>query len=67
MNKSSLAATAAMLGLTLVLSPIANLQAAELKVLAGGSMTARLSELGTQFERATGHKVCCSASAPRPN
>ena len=57
MNKSSLAATAAMLGLTLVLSPIANLQAAELKVLAGGSITDSLKELGPQFERASGHKV----------
>src|SRR5262249_62132043 len=31
--------------------------AAELKVLAGGSMTASLKELGPRFERATGHKL----------
>jgi molybdate transport system substrate-binding protein len=43
--------------LTLVLSPIAALQAAELRVLAGGSMTAVLNELAPQFERASGHKL----------
>jgi molybdate transport system substrate-binding protein len=31
--------------------------AAELKVLAGGSMTGPLNELGPQFERASGHKL----------
>jgi molybdate transport system substrate-binding protein len=46
-----------MLGLTIVLSPALGAQAAELKVMAGGSMTASLQELGPQFERATGHKV----------
>ena len=33
------------------------LTAAELKVLAGGSMTAALNELKPQFERASGHKL----------
>jgi molybdate transport system substrate-binding protein len=32
-------------------------QAAELKVMAGGSMTASLQALGPQFEKATGHKL----------
>ena len=32
-------------------------EAAELKVLAGGSTTGWLNELSPQFERATGHKV----------
>ena len=35
----------------------AELQAAELKVLAGGSMTAVLNELAPPFERASGHKL----------
>jgi len=46
-----------MLGLALVMSPIADLQAAELRVIAGGSMTGSLNELGPQFERASGHKL----------
>jgi molybdate transport system substrate-binding protein len=57
MKKPLFAAAGSVLGLTLALSPISNLQAAELKVLAGGSMTGVLNELGPQFERATGHKL----------
>ena len=57
MKNPLLAAAAPMLGLALVLSPMAKLQAAELKVVAGGSMTGPLSELGPQFERASGHKL----------
>src|ERR1700692_369256 len=53
----SLTAAASMLGLVLVTSPMTSLRAAELKILAGGSMTGPLSELGPQFERATGHKL----------
>ncbi|HEY3641836.1 MAG TPA: substrate-binding domain-containing protein, partial [Xanthobacteraceae bacterium] len=45
------------LGLATALSPITDTQAAELKILAGGSMTASLNELGPRFERATGHKL----------
>jgi molybdate transport system substrate-binding protein len=40
----------------LAMSPVAG-HAAELKVLAGGSMTVSLNELAPQFERATGHKL----------
>ena len=43
--------------LVLVLSPMAQLQAAELRVLAGGSMTSVLNELAPPFERASGHKL----------
>jgi molybdate transport system substrate-binding protein len=55
MKKSLPTAAASMLGLALVLSPMA--EAAELKVLAGGSMTGPLNELGPRFERASGHKL----------
>ena len=57
MEKSLLTAAASLFGLMLVMSPIADLHAAELKVLAGGSMTGPLNELGPQFERASGHKL----------
>jgi molybdate transport system substrate-binding protein len=57
MKKPWLAAAASLLGLVLVMSPIDHFHAAELKVLAGGSMTGPLNELGPQFERATGHKL----------
>lgn len=48
-------AIAAAIGLAMALAPGA--RAAELKVLAGGSMTASLKELGPRFEKATGHKL----------
>jgi molybdate transport system substrate-binding protein len=57
MKKLSLTAAASMLGLALVMPPITDLQAAELRILAGGSMTGSLNELGPQFERASGHKL----------
>ena len=55
MGKSSLAA--AVLSLTMVLVPAASAPAAELAVLAGGSMTASLKDLGPRFEQAAGHKL----------
>ena len=57
MKMPLLAAVASMLGIAPVLSPIGGLHAAELKVLAGGSLTSVLNELGPQFERASGHKL----------
>ncbi len=48
---------ASLLTLAMTLAPLASARAAELKILAGGSMTASLNELGPQFERASGHKV----------
>jgi molybdate transport system substrate-binding protein len=54
--KKPLLTAASMLGLAL-LSPIGTSAAAELNVLAGGSMSDVLGELGPQFERASGHKV----------
>ena len=55
MDKSAL--TTSILTLAMVLAPLAGARAAELKILAGGSMTASLNELGPQFERASGHKL----------
>ncbi len=55
MKMSLLVAAASMLAS--VLSPMGGLHAAELKVLAGGSMTGVLNELGPQFERVSGHKL----------
>src|SRR5262252_3133223 len=54
---SSLTPAAAMLGLALVLSSIAHVQAAELQILTGGAMTGPLRKLGAQFERASGHTL----------
>jgi molybdate transport system substrate-binding protein len=57
MKMSLLVAAASMLGLAPVLSSTGDLHAAELKVLAGGSLRSVLTELGPQFERASGHKL----------
>jgi molybdate transport system substrate-binding protein len=50
-------APALILGLSLMVSLPAASTAAELKVLAGGSMTASLKELAPRFEQATGHRL----------
>jgi molybdate transport system substrate-binding protein len=57
MKWRTLAAAASMLGLALAMPPMTDLHAAELRILAGGSMTGPLNELGPLFERATGHKL----------
>jgi len=57
MKDYSFAVAESMLGLALVLSPVANVQAAELQILAGGAIAAPMKEIATQFENATGHKL----------
>jgi molybdate transport system substrate-binding protein len=55
--RKPLLAAASMFGLLLVMPPMTDLHAAELRVLAGGSMTGPLNELALQFERASGHRL----------
>jgi molybdate transport system substrate-binding protein len=54
---------AAMLGLVLMGASMGQLQAAELKVLAGGALTGVLGDLGPKFERDTGHKLTIKFAA----
>src|SRR5258707_11272052 len=49
--------TPAALIFALALLPVAAAKAAELRVIAGGSITLLLNELGPQFEQASGHKL----------
>jgi len=51
----SLTLAALIFGLTLL--PVAAARAAELRVIAGGSITNLLNDLGPQFEKASGHKL----------
>jgi molybdate transport system substrate-binding protein len=47
----------ALLCLALVLGPLANVEAAELQILAGGAIAGPLRELAAPFERASGHTL----------
>lgn len=57
MKRLSLIAVASMLGLVLAMPPIADLKAAELKVIAGGSLVPLFGQLGPQFEKDSGHRL----------
>jgi molybdate transport system substrate-binding protein len=57
MSKSSLKSVAILLSAAFIMTSAASLQAAELKVIAGGSMTASMNALAASFEKASGHKL----------
>ncbi len=56
MSKSPLKSVAILLSAAFIMTS-ASLQAAELKVIAGGSMTASMNALAAPFEKASGHKL----------
>jgi molybdate transport system substrate-binding protein len=55
MTRPSLIQAALILGLALL--PVAGAKAAELKIIAGGSITGLLNALGPPFEQTSGHKL----------
>src|SRR5579863_4351106 len=57
MKMSLIVAAASMLGLMPGVSPMGSAHAAELKVLAGGSLRSVLTALAPKFEQASGHKL----------
>ena len=57
MSKLSLKSVAILLSAAFIMTSAASLQAAELKVIAGGSMTASMNALAAPFEKASSHKL----------
>ena len=57
MKRLSLVAVASMLGLAPAMPPMTDVQAAELKVIAGGSLVPLFGQLGPQFEKESGHRL----------
>jgi molybdate transport system substrate-binding protein len=57
MKMSLIVAATSILGLTSAMSPVGGAHAAELRVLAGGSLRGVLGELGPQYEKASGNKL----------
>src|SRR5580704_7595887 len=49
--------TGSLVGFAMLLCPMTGTEAAELKVLAGGSMTVSLNALAPEFEKKTGNKL----------
>ncbi|MEH2547998.1 molybdate transport system substrate-binding protein [Bradyrhizobium sp. AZCC 2262] len=57
MSKSSPKSVAILLSAAFIMTHTSSLQAAELKVIAGGSMTTSMNALAAPFEKASGHKL----------